>query len=281
MRNLKLTIAYDGTDFHGWQIQPGQPTVQGVLSEIAQQITQEPITIHGAARTDAGVHAWGQVVSFKTHSELSPHEFHRAFNALLPPTVRVRDAEEAGPDFHARWQAQAKTYRYRIFRGRTLSPFSWRYVLHERGPLDLAAMAAAARCFEGEHDFSSFAASTGSPEEDDTRSPIRTIYSSELLQCQSALQGAATVAFATTEAPQPEECAYLVRGKSFLRYMVRKIVGTLLEVGRGRLSPSDIPQLFESRDRIRSGPTVPPHGLCLESIEYPDPTNSLAAKNPR
>ena len=160
MRNLKLTLAYDGTDFHGWQIQPGVATVQGTLTEALHKITQDSVALCGAGRTDAGVHAWGQVANFKTISELSPETFGRALNALLPPTIRVRNVEEVSPDFHARWLAHAKTYRYRIYRGAVLSPFVRQYVLHDPHPLDFAAMAEAARYFQGEHDFASFAAST-------------------------------------------------------------------------------------------------------------------------
>src|ERR1700691_4923383 len=162
MQNLKLTIAYDGADFHGWQLQPGLPTIQGALEDALRQITQEPITMHGASRTDTGVHALGQVAHFKTHSSLSAAEFQRALNGLLPPTIRVIAAEEAGPDFHSRWQSQAKTYRYRIYCGRVLPPFEYRRVLHYPWELDEAAMAEAARKFEGEQDSTSFAASSGS-----------------------------------------------------------------------------------------------------------------------
>src|ERR1700731_2303469 len=144
MRNIKLTIAYDGADFHGWQIQPGLPTIQGALAEAAHQITQEKIFIHGASRTDAGVHALGQVAHFKTQSALPAAEFQRALNALLPPAIRIIAAEEVGPDFHARWQAQGKTYRYRIWRGQVLSPFQFRRALHYSGSLDEDAMSAAA-----------------------------------------------------------------------------------------------------------------------------------------
>lgn len=260
MHNIKLTVAYDGTDFHGWQMQPGRPTLQGALTDVARKLTQESLTVHAASRTDAGVHALGQVAHFKTQSHLTPAAFLRAFNALLPPAVRVLAAEEVGPDFHARWQAQAKTYHYRIFRGRVVAPFLWRCVLHYPYPLDEAAMAAAARLFEGEHDFTSFAASTGSEEEDRDRSPRRTMFRSEVLPRApgDAADGA-------------DELVYVVRGRSFLRYMVRKMVGTLLEVGRGKLRPDDIPRLLELRDRSRSGPTVPPHGLCLMSVDYAEP----------
>jgi tRNA pseudouridine38-40 synthase len=259
MQTIKLTIAYDGAGFHGWQLQPGLPTIQGALHDALRQITQEPITIHGASRTDAGVHALGQVAHFKTHSTLEAQEIRRGMNALLPPTVRIVAAQEVGQDFHARWLAQGKTYRYRIYRGEVLPPFDHRRAFHYPWPLDEAVMSAAARAFEGQHDFTSFAASTGSEEDDKDRDMQRVIHSSEIVR-----------------EPQRDEIAYVVRGRSFLRYMVRKIVGTLIEVGKGRLAPSDIPEIFAARDRSRSGPTVPPEGLYLVALEYPDPTDSLA-----
>jgi len=279
MRNIKLTVAYDGTDFRGWQIQPGQPTVQGLLTETLQQLTQLPVVLHGAGRTDAGVHAWGQVASFSTQSDLSPGDFARGLNALLPPAIRIRDAEEAGPDFHARWQSEAKTYIYRVYRGRVVPPFHWRYVLHEYGPLDFAAMHAAAHTFVGDHDFTSFAASSGSDEIDQDRLTRRTIYQSEMLACGQASASAPAGLLPNDlpwPLPGPDEWVYAVRGKSFLRHMVRKMMGALLEVGRGRLQPSDIPRIIELRDRAQSGPTVPPQGLCLASVEYPDPTGAKA-----
>lgn len=259
MRTINLTIAYDGSGFHGWQFQPGLPTIQDALNDAASQITQERIIVHGASRTDAGVHALGQVAHFKTRSALEAREFQRALNALLPPAIRIVAAEEVGPDFHARWLSQAKTYRYRIFRGPVLSPFDHGRVLHVPWPLDETAMVAAAREFEGEHDFSSFAASSGAEEEDGNREMTRVLYSSEVIRDSAK-----------------DEIVYVVRGRSFLRYMVRKIVGTLLEVGKGRIAPDQIHEIFDARDRSRSGPTVPPDGLYLVSIEYPDPTNSLA-----
>src|SRR5579864_1992161 len=254
MRNLKLTLAYNGAGFHGWQIQPGVPTIQGALTDAVRKITQEQIVLHGASRTDAGVHALGQVASFRTQSGLGAEEFQRALNALLPAEIRVVTVEELGPDFHARWQALEKTYHYRIFRGRVLSPFEYGRVLYYPYPLEEDAIVVAAKCFEGEHDFSSFAATSGSEEGDKDRSPVRVIYNSELIRL-----------------PEKEEIIYAIRGRSFLRYMVRKIVGTLLDVGRGKLSASDISKLFELRDRSRSGPTVPPEGLYLVELKYPEP----------
>jgi tRNA pseudouridine38-40 synthase len=255
MRNIKLTLAYDGLDFHGWQIQPGRETIQGAVTDVLRKITQEKIVVHGAGRTDAGVHALGQVANFRTQSHLRAEAFQRALNALLPHTIRVTAAEEVGPDFHARWGAVAKTYRYRIFRGRVVPPAEWRYVLHYPFPLDVAAMAEAAPLFEGEHDFTSFAASTGSEDEDRDRTPVRHLFSSRILAGQGG----------------EHELVYEVRGRSFLRYMVRKLVGTLIDVGKGKLTPADIPRLFELRDRSRSGPTVPPHGLWLVAVEYDEP----------
>src|ERR1700722_5735471 len=224
MQNLKLTIAYDGSDFHGWQFQPAIPTIQGALEDALQKITQERVTIHGASRTDAGVHALGQVAHFKTHSNLEAAEFQNGMNAMLPHSIRIVAAEEVSQTFHSRWLAQAKTYRYRIARGPVLLPFDYRHVLFYPWPLDETAMDAAAAEFTGQHDFTTFAASTGFEEDDQERDMVR----------------------------------------------------ALTEVGRGKLAPSDTPKLFEAKDRTRSGPTVPPEGLYLMNIEYPDPADSLA-----
>ena len=279
MRNIKLTLAYDGTEFHGWQIQPGCPTIQGAITEVLAKITQERLTLHAAGRTDAGVHAQGQVAHFRTQSHLTAQEFQRALNALLPPAIRVTAAEEVGPDFHARWQAQAKTYHYRIFRGRVVPPFVWRFVLHYPYPLDEESMSRAAHLFEGEHDFTSFAASTGSEDEDRERAPVRHILRAEVLRAvgqafppvQSGVGPGQGAPAAPHGVPDEDELVFAVRGRSFLRYMVRKMVGTLIEVGKGKLKPEDIPRLFELRDRSQSGPTVPPHGLSLVAVEYDEP----------
>lgn len=269
MRNIKLTVAYDGTDFHGWQMQPGKPTIQGTLVDVARKLTQENVYVFAAGRTDAGVHALGQVVHFRTQSHLKPEEFLRAFNALLPKSIRVLAAEEATLDFHARWNAVAKTYLYRIHRGRIVSPFDWRYALHYPFPLDEEAMAQCAKEFEGEHDFTSFAASSGSEEVDADRSTLRMIYSATVTR-RPAGWGFLPVTAECGDVPADGyELVITLRGKSFLRYMVRKMVGTLLEVGRGKFKPGDIARLFELKDRSQSGPTVPPHGLFLVSVEYP------------
>ncbi len=250
MRYFKLIIAYDGTDFHGWQMQSNKPTIQGEIVNVLRRITLENVHLHGAGRTDAGVHALGQIGSFRTQSTLSAGEFQRALNALLPPTIRIVAAEEVGPDFNARWSARGKVYRYRLYRGRVVPPMLWRYVLHYPFPLDEDAMRDASARFVGVHDFASFAASTGSEEDDKERSTEREIYATELVR-----------------SPDREELVFTVRGRSFLRYMVRKIVGTLLDVGRGKLKPDDIDRLYELKDRSKSGPTVPPQGLCMVSVE--------------
>jgi tRNA pseudouridine38-40 synthase len=251
MRHFKLTIAYDGTEFHGWQIQANKPTIQGEIVGVLRRLTQESIQLHGAGRTDAGVHALGQVASFRSQSALSAGEFQRALNALLPQAIRITGAEEVGPDFNARWSARGKIYRYRIYRGKVVPPMIWRYVLHYPFRLDEEKMRDAAARFVGVHDFASFAASTGSEEDDKERSTVREIYSSELKRTEDN-----------------EELWFTVRGRSFLRYMVRKMVGTLLDVGREKLQPEDIDRLYELRDRSKSGPTVPPQGLCMVSVEH-------------
>jgi tRNA pseudouridine38-40 synthase len=251
MRHFKLTIAYDGTDFHGWQMQVNKPTIQGEIVGVLRRITLESVVLHAAGRTDAGVHAFGQVGSFRTQSRLSAGEFQRALNALLPPTIRIVNAAEVGPDFNARWSARGKVYRYRLYRGKVVPPMLWRYVLHYPFPLDEDAMRDAAARFVGTHDFASFAASTGCEEDDRERSTERQIFSTELVR-----------------SADNEELIFNVHGRSFLRYMVRKMVGTLLDIGRGRLLPGDIERLYELKDRSKSGPTVPPQGLCMLSVDH-------------
>jgi tRNA pseudouridine38-40 synthase len=175
-------------------------------------------------------------------------------NALLPPTIRIVAVEEMGPDFSARWSAKGKIYRYRIYRGKVVPPMLWRYVLHYPFPLDEDAMRDAAARFVGMHDFTSFAASTGSEDDDKERNMQREIFSAELRRTEDG-----------------EELWFSVHGRSFLRYMVRKMVGTLLEVGRGKLAPADIDKLYELKDRSKSGPTVPPQGLFMVMVEHDSP----------
>jgi tRNA pseudouridine38-40 synthase len=281
MRNFKITICYDGSEFFGWQLQPGKTTVQGLLIDVASKLTQENVQIHGSGRTDAGVHALGQTAHFKTASEsLDARGFQRAFNALLPASVRVVDAEEVAANFHSRHDALAKTYQYRIYRGKILSPFERKYAMHDPYPLDVAAMAQAARYFEGTFDFTSLAASTGDEELDEKRVTMRAVYSSQFFarktnsfSREGFLSGVSAEVMGASPGEdaakiEADELVYVVRGKSFMRYMVRKMVGTLLDVGRGKLKAADIPEIIAAKDRSRSGATAPPQGLYLVSVEY-------------
>lgn len=249
-RNLKLTIAYDGTEFSGWQVQPDTATIQGVLSSAIGRITGENVLPQGSGRTDAGVHALGQVANFSTESAIPTANFQRALNDVLPPAVRIMQVEEVARGFHARKSAQAKTYRYRIYRGDVCSPFLARYVWHYPYPLLEEAMAEAAPLVKGEHDFTSFAAVD--PERDQEgreMSNIRTIFSSRWER-------------------EGDELIYTVRGRGFLHHMVRNLVGTFILVGKGTLRSSDIPRILRAQERSAAGATAPASGLCLVSVEY-------------
>jgi tRNA pseudouridine38-40 synthase len=250
MRNLRLILAYDGTEFHGWQRQPDAPSIQACLEDALQKLTGAPVQVCGSGRTDAGVHALHQVANFHTASTIPGGNFVKALNNLLPPTVRIRSADDVAPTFHARYDARRKTYRYRILLTPVCSPFLWRFVYHYPYRLDRARMAEAAGLFEGEHDFSSFAAADA-PEDEPTHSTVRVILRSRLLW-----------------RPRFSMLVYEVTGKGFLRYMVRNMVGTLIEVGRGKLAPLDIPGIIAARDRTQAGPTAPAQGLCLMSVDY-------------
>ena len=240
MRRIKITLAYDGTAFHGWQVQPGLPTIQGVLEEVLSGMEGSPVHVAGSGRTDAGVHALAQVAAFSIANPIPLANLRRAVNRLLPPTVRVLSAEETAPDFHPRFQAKAKTYEYRIFRGEVCSPFEWPYVLHYPYPLDEARMVRCAAVFEGEHDFSAFAAADDRDAEG--QSKVRTVFSSTLQQGEWRL-------------------TYRIRGSGFLKHMVRNLVGTLIEAGKGNVAET-------GRMPEKSGPTAAAKGLFLVSVEY-------------
>lgn len=250
MIHLKLTIAYDGTGLVGWQRQLTGPSVQALLEEALAPLEGAPVRVTGAGRTDAGVHALGQVASVVLHRSIAPAAVVRAMNMRLPPAVRVLSAESVAPEFHARFDATSKTYRYRIWNAEVLDPFERRYAWHIPAPrLDVAAMNAAARRLEGRHDFAAFQATGSDPE-----STVRTIHSSSVL-------------------PQPGEPAtglvtYEVSGNGFLRHMVRSIVGTLVEIGRGRRPSTWIDDLLASRDRHLAGRTAPALGLFLVTVRY-------------
>ncbi|MGH9430825.1 MAG: tRNA pseudouridine(38-40) synthase TruA [Terriglobia bacterium] len=251
MRNLCLVIAYDGTDFLGWQRQPQAITIQGTLEAAIGKIINEKVKLIGSGRTDAGVHALGQVANFSCLNSIPCASLIKALNAALPPTIRIREAGEAPRTFHSRHSAQAKTYVYRILQSPVALPFISRYVHHYPYRLDLLSMAKAARLLEGEHDFASFAASTDAGDNRANGGAVRTIYSSRIIQ-----------------RPRSSMLVYRVRGTGFLRYMVRNLVGTLIEVGRGRVQQDDMLRILKARDRRLAGPTAPAQGLCLMNVEY-------------
>ena len=250
MRNLKLTLAYDGAEFHGWQVQPSLATVQGTLAEALQRITGASVLPQGSGRTDAGVHALAQVASVALESPIPAANLQKALNDVLPAAIRVLEVEEVAPDFHARRSFRSKTYRYRIYRGPICPPFLARYVYHHPFPLDEEAMRHAAPLVEGEHDFTSFAAvdAERGREEQET-SNIRTIHSSRFER-------------------QGEELVYTVRGNGFLHHMVRNLVGTFLLIGKGSLDEAGLRRILDLKDRSAAGGTVPASGLCLVSVEY-------------
>ena len=244
MRNLKLTLAYDGTDFHGWQIQPNLPTVQGTLSEALQKLFNHEVNVTGSGRTDAGVHAHGQVANVETIRTMDTDAVLRGANALLPREIRVWQVEEVGSEFHARRSARAKTYEFHVWRQYVVSPFQCRFVYAFPYPLDEHAVDEGTRCFLGTHDFTSFSAAAAEAED-----RVRTIFDADWRR-------------------DHERWIFRIRGNGFLQYMVRTIVGTLLYVGNGKLKVSDIPGIFEAKDRRLAGPSVPPGGLHLVSVEY-------------
>lgn len=265
-QNWKLTLAYDGTDFNGWQVQPGKPTIQGELQAALARLVGESPLPQGSGRTDAGVHALAQVASFQLQARIPAANLVRALNRTLPGAIRVLEATVVPEAFHARHSAVAKTYEYRVlliepahdqicppFLARYVAPFSWR--------VDFGLLQRAAKAFVGEHDFRSFAASDPdlSTRESDgsietaTRSTVRTIFSSDWRE-------------ETTDGYRL--LVYRVRGNGFLHHMVRNLVGTALDVGRGYIKIEDIAGIIAARDRAAAGPTAPARGLFLHSVEY-------------
>jgi tRNA pseudouridine38-40 synthase len=259
-RTLKITLSYDGTRFVGWQRQARGPhgarlrrgvevegdSIQGLLEDALARFEGGPVTAHGAGRTDAGVHALGQVASATVSFTHAPDTLVRALNAQLPDDVRVLEVAEAPPEFHARFSARSKTYRYQIRAGTAGDPFTRAFVWQLAEPLDVAAMRQAAAQLVGTHDFAAFQ-STGT----ETASTVRTIFTSDL-----------------REPDGPAPLVFEISGDGFLRHMVRAIVGTLVEIGRGRRPAGSMAQLVDGGTRAQAGATAPPHGLFLVRVDY-------------
>jgi tRNA pseudouridine38-40 synthase len=245
-RNLRLILEYDGTHFHGWQIQPGLDTVQGRLTSVTSEVTKEPVKIHGSGRTDAGTHALAQVCNFLTESKIPVENLKKAMNSLLPPTIRINAIDEVPLSFHARRDAIFKHYRYRILMTKDCSPFLYPYVHHCPYKLDTQKMSQAGEKVLGEHDFSAFCDSDSEAE-----SKVRRLMSSSFL-------------FDSTR----NLIEYNTCANGFLHHMVRNLVGTFLEIGKGRLACEEITKILESKNRSRAGSTAPAKGLFLVKVGY-------------
>ena len=245
MRTLKLVIEYDGTDYLGWQVQPKGPTLQGALEEKLALITGERPRVTASGRTDAGVHALAQVAHFKTQSRLQVASIQKALNSLLLPDITIKKVEEVEEGFHARKHAKSKIYEYRVLNRDLRSPFLRRFAWHIPQKLDLEKMKDATQCLLGEHDFSAFR-SVGSP----TRSAVRKVLRAEWKKGKDGLS------------------RFEIEATGFLKQMVRAIVGTLVEVGRGKMTAHDFSGILASKDRRKAGPTAPARGLFLREVKY-------------
>jgi tRNA pseudouridine38-40 synthase len=247
MRRIRITVSYDGTDFHGWQVQPGLPTIQSELQKVIGEIEGRPIEVAGSGRTDAGVHALAQVAAFSIENPIPVDNLRRAMNRLLPRSIRVTSVEEADPEFHPRFAAKAKTYQYRIWRAEVCPPMQRLYVCHHPYPLDEARMAEYAPLFEGEHDFSAFAAADEKDALGATK--VRRIFASSLWR-------------------EGDELIYQVRGNGFLKHMVRMMMGTLIEAGKNNLDRNALLARLQPCYPGKSGPAMRACGLRLVSVEY-------------
>jgi tRNA pseudouridine38-40 synthase len=252
MPTFKITLAYDGAGFVGWQRQDNGVSIQAQIEDALRALDGRDVTVTGAGRTDAGVHALGQVAAFTMVRELEPHAVARALNGSLPRAIRVIDAEQAPPGFHPQFSAHRKTYRYRLWNDEVMSPFEREYAWHVSGPLDVEAMGAAARLLEGRHDFAAFQA-TGSSVATTERQIFESVFRTPHLEPGTS---------------NPALLCYEITGTGFLRHMVRIIVGSLVEIGRGRKPVEWIGGVIAARDRTLAGPTAPPQGLFLVAVEY-------------
>ena len=243
-KRVRLTVAYDGTAYHGWQVQPGVVTIESKLNECLSDLLKEEIQVIGASRTDSGVHALGNIAVFDTSSRIPAEKISYALNQRLPEDIRIQKSEEVASDWHPRHCESRKTYEYRIYRGEFPMPVNRLYALFTYHKLDVEKMRQAAAYLEGEHDFKSFC-QTGAQVE----STVRTVYSVDVVE-------------------EGRDLIVRVSGNGFLYNMVRIIVGTLLEVGQGRRMPEDMIQILEKKDRSAAGPTAPAHGLMLMKYEF-------------
>jgi tRNA pseudouridine38-40 synthase len=247
MRRIRITLSYDGSEYHGWQVQPGLPTIQSTLEAVLTDMEGSRVHVAGSGRTDAGVHALAQVAAFSISNPIPVANLQRAMNRVLPRDIRVIEAVEAAENFHPRFDATAKTYEYRILRAELCSPFERRYVHHYPYPLAEENMFALAPLLEGQHDFSAFSASDD--RYDEQYSKVRRVFASTLVR-------------------QRDRLIYRVRGSGFLKHMVRNIVGVLLEAGKGNVTREDFLARLEPDCTIPAGPTAPARGLFLISVEY-------------
>jgi tRNA pseudouridine38-40 synthase len=277
MPHFKLILAYDGTRYHGWQIQPGLATVQGTLSDAIHRTTSERVLPQGSGRTDAGVHALGQVASFELSANIPAENLQHALNRTLPPAIRIVESRTVPREFHARHSTVAKTYEYRVFRELICPPFLARYVYACPWPMDLALLERSARLFEGEHNFLSFAATDPDLA---SRHRVAALVGEQALDGGQApdspappgKQGAIRTIYSSTWEQRNSEngsfLVYRVRGNGFLHHMVRNLMGTMLDVGRGYRMIGEIPSILAAGSRSAAGPTAPAHGLFLHSVEY-------------
>ncbi len=244
MKNIKIILEYDGTGFSGWQFQPDRRTLQGEFEAAVKKISGEDLRVTASGRTDAGVHALGQAVNFKTGSEMDAAAWQGALNHFLPPEMRALEAAEVPRDFNARYDAKGKQYGYIILNRRVPSPLKRNYSWHVPAPLDISAMKNGAMHLIGEHDFTSFRAVNS-----DIVNPVRTLRTLEIM-------------------PDGNRIFFSLEADGFLRHMVRTVVGTLVEVGKGRFAPDDVKDMLEAKDRSKAGPTAPGQGLYMVSVQY-------------
>ncbi len=267
MRNIKLIIEYDGTDYCGWQVQPELRTIQGVIQSSLSTITKAETGIIGAGRTDSGVHALCQVANFNTESRMKPGEFKAALNSLLPKDIVVRHVEEVDENFHARYSAIKRAYRYIIINGTTPSAFLHRYAYLVHEPIQVEKMAEAYQYLIGTYDFSSFASGS-----DPVKTYTRTIFDVRIVK-EHPLSYFPLFYLNNILNTEINMIYFYIEANAFLRGMVRAIVGTLLEVGKGKMPPERIKDILDAKDRSAAGPSLPARGLCLVNVEYASDSN--------